>query len=119
MIIVLVICAVVLATLFATGTLSISVFSNVISTVSIIIPIVYLVVIYKSKKTEPHEKKKILCLVPPFICNAVTLLIWTQTISILAIFYEEKVNRVLFGIEVPADLCRQSQQYLQLSSEVS
>ena len=102
MIIVLVICAVVLATLFATGTLSISVFSNVISTVSIIIPIVYLVVIYKSKKTEPHEKKKILCLVPPFICNAVTLLIWTQTISILAIFYEEKVNRVLFGIEVPA-----------------
>ena len=75
MIIVLVICAVVLATLFATGTLSISVFSNVISTVSIIIPIVYLVVIYKSKKTEPHEKKKILCLVPPFICNAVTLLI--------------------------------------------
>ena len=45
MIIVLVICAVVLATLFATGTLSISVFSNVISTVSIIIPIVYLVVI--------------------------------------------------------------------------
>ena len=102
MIIVLVICAVVLATLFATGTLSISVFSNVISTVSIIIPIVYLVVIYKSKKTEPYEKKKILCLVPPFICNAVTLLIWTQTISILAIFYEEKVNRVLFGIEVPA-----------------
>ena len=58
MIIVLVICAVVLATLFATGTLSISVFSNVISTVSIIIPIVYLVVIYRSKKTEPHEKKK-------------------------------------------------------------
>ena len=61
----------------------------------------YLVVIYRSKKTEPHEKKKILCLVPPFICNAVTLLIWTQTISILAIFYEEKVNRVLFGKKQP------------------
>ena len=58
MIIVLVICAVVLATLFATGTLSISVFSNVISTVSIIIPIVYLVVIYKSKRQSHMRRRK-------------------------------------------------------------
>ena len=29
-------------------------------------------------------------------------MIWTQTISILAIFYEEKVNRVIFGVEIPA-----------------
>ena len=91
-----------LAVSFATGKLKISSFANVVSTISIFIPLAYLVFIYSSKKTEKHEKKKVLCLLPPFICNAVTLLIWTQTISILAIFYEEKVNRVIFGVEIPA-----------------
>ena len=102
MLIVVAIVGTVLAVSFATGKLKISSFANVVSTISIFIPLAYLVFIYSSKKTEKHEKKKVLCLLPPFICNAVTLLIWTQTISILAIFYEEKVNRVIFGVEIPA-----------------
>ena len=102
MLIVVAIVGTVLAVSFATGKMKISSFANVVSTISIFIPLAYLVFIYSSKKTEKHEKKKVLCLLPPFICNAVTLLIWTQTISILAIFYEEKVNRVIFGVEIPA-----------------
>ena len=102
MLIVVAIVGTALAVSFATGKLKISSFANVVSTISIFIPLAYLVFIYSSKKTEKHEKKKVLCLLPPFICNAVTLLIWTQTISILAIFYEEKVNRVIFGVEIPA-----------------
>ena len=102
MLIVVAIVGTVLAVSFATGKLKISSFAKVVSTISIFIPLAYLVFIYSSKKTEKHEKKKVLCLLPPFICNAVTLLIWTQTISILAIFYEEKVNRVIFGVEIPA-----------------
>ena len=83
MLIVVAIVGTALAVSFATGKLKISSFANVVSTISIFIPLAYLVFIYSSKKTEKHEKKKVLCLLPPFICNAVTLLIWTQTISIL------------------------------------
>lgn len=99
---VLVLAVGILATLFISGWLKIPTFANVVSTASIIIPVVYLVYIYRSHKTTVNEKKKVLALVPAFFCNAVTLLIWTQTISILAIFYEEKVNRVIFGHEISA-----------------
>ncbi|WP_077612733.1 peptide MFS transporter [Clostridium sp. Marseille-P2415] len=93
---------VILSVLFISGTLSIPAFANGVSTASIVIPIVYFVFIFVSNKTEKYEKKKVLCLVPAFFCNALTLLIWTQTISILAIFYEEKVNRIILGKEIAA-----------------
>ena len=102
MAVILIIAIAALAGLFITGILSIPAFANGVSTASIVIPIVYLVYVYTSRKTQKHEKKKVLCLVPPFLCNAVTLLIWTQTLSILAIFYEEKVDRVVFGHEIAA-----------------
>ena len=85
---------------FATGKLTVSAFVNAVSTISIIIPILYFVVICVSRKTSKEERRRVLCLIPAFFCNAVTLLIWTQTTSILAIFYDEKVNRVLFGYEM-------------------
>nr|WP_314461584.1 oligopeptide:H+ symporter [uncultured Clostridium sp.] len=102
MAVILIVVIAVLAGLFLSGILSVPAFANGVSTASIIIPIAYFVYVYTSHKTEKREKKKVLCLIPPFFCNAITLLIWTQTISILAIFYEEKVNRVIFGTEISA-----------------
>jgi POT family proton-dependent oligopeptide transporter len=102
LVVILVVAITILAVLFITGTLEIPTFANIVSTASIIIPIVYLAYIYTSKKTKKDEKRKVLALIPAFFCNAITLLIWTQTISILAIFYEEKVDRVIFGHEVSA-----------------
>ncbi|MCI1903216.1 MAG: oligopeptide:H+ symporter [Enterococcaceae bacterium] len=100
--IVLVVSIAALAILFVSGTLTIPSFANFVSTASIIIPIAYLTYIYRSRKTTKTEKRKLLALTPAFFCNAITLLIWTQTISILAIFYEEKVDRVIFGMEISA-----------------
>lgn len=102
MAVILVVVIAAFAALFISGVLSIPAFANGVSTASIFIPVVYFIYVYTSPKTEGYEKKKVLCLVPPFICNALTLLVWNQTISILAIFYEEKVNRVIFGVEVSA-----------------
>lgn len=92
----------VLAVLFATGVLTISVFSNTVSTIAIFIPIAYFILIVASPKTTKEEKHRVLFLIPAFVCNCFAMLVWTQSTSILAIFTEQRVNRMIFGKEIAA-----------------
>lgn len=99
-IVAVIVVVVVLAALFMTGTLSISVFANFMSTAAIFIPVIYLIYIIKSQKTTKEEAKHVLNLIPLFVCNCLAMLVWTQSTSILAIYAEESVNRNLFGFEI-------------------
>lgn len=90
----------VLAVLFITGTLPIGIFVNVMSTVAIFIPILYLVYIIRSRKTTREEAGHVMNLIPLFVCNCLAMLVWTQSTSILAIYAEERINRNLLGIEI-------------------
>lgn len=92
----------VLSVLFTKGILSIKTFSNVVSTLAIFIPVIYFIYIYSSSKTKAEEKGKVLSIIPAFICNCFAMLVWTQSTSILAIFAEERVNRMIFGFEISA-----------------
>ena len=92
----------VFAVLFISGILTIGVFSNVISTAAIFIPIIYFVIIITSPKTQKEEKTRVANLIPAFICNCFAMLVWTQSTSILAIFTEQRVDRVIFGMEISA-----------------
>lgn len=102
MIAAIVVAIAVFAVLFISGTLTIGVFSNVISTAAIFIPIVYFVIIITSPKTQKEEKTRVANLIPAFICNCFAMLVWTQSTSILAIFTEQRVDRVIFGMEISA-----------------
>lgn len=102
MIVAIVVAIAVFAVLFISGILTIGVFSNVISTAAIFIPIIYFVIIITSPKTQKEEKTRVANLIPAFICNCFAMLVWTQSTSILAIFTEQRVDRVIFGMEISA-----------------
>ena len=60
---------IILAILFTTGVLSIDVFVNVMSTVAIFIPILYLIYIIQSCKTSREKARYVANLIPLFVCN--------------------------------------------------
>lgn len=85
---------------FATGLLSISGFATGVSTFAIFVPLVYFVYIIKSKKNTAAESRAVLCLTPLFLCGALTNVVFQQAMSVLNIYAETTVDRVLFGFEV-------------------
>lgn len=91
---------VVAAGLLVSGTISPTVFCNAISTISIGIPIVYLLIIYTSKKTSREEAKRIIPFVFIFVANCFNMMIWYQSTSIIAIYTAENVNMNFFGYEL-------------------
>lgn len=89
-----------LAYLFLNAIITIKQFANTMSTAAIFIPLVYLAYIIKSSKTRPEEAKKVIALLPLYACNALAMLVWTQSTSVLAIYAETSVNLNLFGVEI-------------------
>ena len=88
------------AYLFMTGTLTVNAFANGVSTAAIFIPLVYLAYIVGSKKTTKAEKRHVLWLLPLFLCNALTMMLYAQSASIIAVYTDTSVDRMLFGIEI-------------------
>lgn len=98
MIIGLVVVVVALVLCFVLGILTPTSFSNLISTISIFIPLAYLVIIITSKKTSEQEAVKVRYFIFIFVCNCFNMMIWSQSTSILAIYAAEKVNLHFLGI---------------------
>lgn len=90
----------VMAGLFLTATITIKQFASTMSTAAIFIPIVYLIYIIKSSKTKPEEAKHVIALIPLYVCNCFSMLVWTQSTSIVAIYTETTVDLNLFGVEI-------------------
>ena len=89
-----------LVALFTTGTITIKQFANTMSTAAIFIPLVYLGYIIKSKKTSKDEASRVVALLPLYACNCLSMLVWTQSTSVLAIYTEQSVDLNLFGITI-------------------
>lgn len=89
----------VLAGLLVSGTISIKQFSTFGSTITIIIPFFYLAYIVKSKKVTKAESVAAAAILPMFIANCFTQLVWNQGTTILSIYAETTVDRNLFGLE--------------------
>lgn len=89
-----------MAGLFAGSVITIKQFASTMSTAAIFIPIVYLAYIIKSKKTSPEESRRVMALIPLYVCNCLAMLVWTQSTSVLAIYCETSVDLNLFGVEI-------------------
>ncbi|AEB06225.1 amino acid/peptide transporter [Coriobacterium glomerans PW2] len=90
----------ILALLFMGGSLSIKQFANTMSTAAIFIPIIYLIYIVNSRKTTRGEARRVLALLPLYACNCLSMLVWTQSTSILAIYAETSVDLNLLGFKI-------------------
>lgn len=91
---------VLLGGLLVTGTVTIGQFSNFGSTITIIIPFLYFAYIARSKKVSHVESVAVLALLPLFFANCLTQLVWNQSTTILAVYTETTVDRMLFGFEI-------------------
>ncbi|GGM95814.1 putative transporter YclF [Lentzea pudingi] len=72
-----------------------------ISIMSIVLPITYFTVMYRSKKTLPTEKPRVLAYIPLFVAAAMFWLIFEQSASVIAEFADSHVDNHVFGWEFP------------------
>ncbi|WEV64008.1 oligopeptide:H+ symporter [Bifidobacterium sp. ESL0732] len=100
MLLILVAAVAIMAALFITKTVTISGFSNAVSTVAIFIPIVYFIYIVRSHKVTKDESRHVMYILPLALCNIVAGWVWNQSITIISIYTEQSVNRNIFGFEI-------------------
>jgi len=72
-----------------------------ISIMSIVLPITYFTVMYRSEKTLPEEKPRVLAYIPLFIAAAMFWLIFEQSASVIAEFADSHVDNHVFGWAFP------------------
>ncbi|EUJ36042.1 peptide MFS transporter [Brochothrix campestris] len=82
---------------YAFDVLTIKYVINFISCVAIILPIVYFIVMLRSKKTDSDEKSRLLAYIPLFITAVMFWMIQEQGSSVLAVFASDRVTGSFFG----------------------
>lgn len=85
-----------------TGTLTLRVGIDLISGVSVAVPVIYFVVMFASPRTERREKSALAAYVPLFLAAAVFYVIFNQFSSVLTLFAAERTDSSLFGWHFPS-----------------
>ena len=96
--------AVILAILVTVGimtsTLTIEVFTTFVSIFGILIPTLYFIVMYRSKKTTVIEKSRVLAYIPLFIASVMFWAIQEQGSNVLAIYADQRTNLNMGGFKI-------------------
>lgn len=85
-----------------TGTLTLRVGIDLISGVSVAVPVLYFVVMFVSPRTERREKSALAAYVPLFLAAAAFYVIFNQFSSVLTLFAAERTDSSLFGWHFPS-----------------
>ncbi|MGO3153859.1 MAG: peptide MFS transporter [Galactobacter sp.] len=84
-----------------TGLLTAENLSTVVVVVTIIAAVALFVVLLASKRVTAPERKRVAAFIPLFIASTVFWSLFQQQFTVLAIYSDERLNRHLFGLEVP------------------
>lgn len=84
--------------LFAIGVLNATRLSNVIGTVSIFLPFLYLIYMAHSPKTTATDVRKLKVFITFLVANSVCMMVWNQSTGILSLYAADQVNLNLFGL---------------------
>ncbi|MDQ0205733.1 peptide MFS transporter [Alkalicoccobacillus murimartini] len=82
------------------GYLTFDVFVGIIGILGFLIPTVYFVVMYRSPKTTPTEKSRVLAYIPLFIASVMFWAIQEQGSTILANYADKRTQLSFAGIEL-------------------
>ncbi|WP_030663838.1 peptide MFS transporter [Streptomyces rimosus] len=85
-----------------TGTLTLEAGIDLITGVSVAVPVVYFVVMFASPRTERGEKSALAAYVPLFVAAAAFYTIFNQFSSVLTLFAAERTDAGLFGWHFPS-----------------
>jgi POT family proton-dependent oligopeptide transporter len=97
---VLIIIAIVLAICFKTGVLTATSLSNIIGTVSIFLPFIYIFYMIKSPKTTAAEGNRLKVFITFLVANSICMMVWNQSTGILALYAADRVNLTILGIKL-------------------
>lgn len=86
----------------ATDTLTVENFSVAITVLAIAIPVALITTMYRSNKTTPDEKSRVIAYIPLFICAVMFWSIQEQSSTILATFVDTKTDLTLGNFKIPA-----------------
>ncbi|MEK4496155.1 peptide MFS transporter [Ureibacillus sp. FSL W8-0352] len=93
---------VVLGGLYVTGNLTMGVFSTIITTLGVLIPTAFFIIMYRSPKTTKDEKSRVLAYIPLFIAAVMFWAIQEQGATILATYADTRTNLNVGGFELKA-----------------
>ena len=92
---------VVLVLLIVLGVLSGEGMVNLLSVLSVVLPIVYFTVMMRSDKTTPVERTRLIAYIPLFAAAVFFWLLYEQTSTVIAAFADTSVRNSIFGLEFP------------------
>ena len=91
----------VIALLIVSGVLSADGVVNLLSAVSVILPIIYFTVMMRSDKTTPVERSRLVAYIPLFTAAVVFWLLFEQTATVIAAYADTSVRNSMFGVDFP------------------
>lgn len=92
--------AIIVAITVSTGTLTFDTFVNLIGILGILIPTLYFVVMYRSKKTNDVERSRLIAYIPLFIASVMFWAIQEQGSTILASYADTRTQLNFAGIKI-------------------
>ncbi|MGG5174748.1 peptide MFS transporter [Pseudarthrobacter sp. J1763] len=93
---------VILALVLGTGLVNADNLANTMAIVAIAATIVYLVIILSSQKITSTDRKRVYAFIPLYIASAAFWALFQQQFTFLAVYSDQKLDRNLFGWEMPA-----------------
>ncbi len=92
----------VLALLLATGVVNAENLAITVAYAAIGASVLYFVLIFASKKVTGTERKRVAAFIPLYIASAAFWALFQQQFTFIAVYSEEKLDRNVFGWEMPA-----------------
>ncbi|GGG68304.1 peptide MFS transporter [Corynebacterium pelargi] len=87
--------------LFVTGVLHINQLSNITALIALIIAVGLWVEMYRSDLVTADERSRLIGFIPMFLAGVLFFSIFQQQFTVLAVYSDQRLNRNLFGWEVP------------------
>ena len=94
--------AVIIAVLLVTGTVNPENLAMSMAYAAIGASVLYFALIFSSKKVTPTERGRVAAFIPLYIASAAFWALFQQQFTFIAVYSEEKLDRNLFGWEMPA-----------------
>lgn len=94
--------AVIIAVLLVTGTVNAKNLAMSMAYAAIGASVLYFALIFSSKKVNATERGRVAAFIPLYIASAAFWALFQQQFTFIAVYSEEKLDRNLFGWEMPA-----------------
>ncbi|WBQ08330.1 peptide MFS transporter [Kribbella sp. CA-293567] len=92
---------VIVVVVLATGLLPAARYATAVVVLSLIAAVSYFVVILRSRRVTPAERRRVLAFIPLFVASAAFWSLYQQQFTVVTIYSDQRLDRTVFGWEMP------------------